>query len=202
MFTLILILIGISTYAQEGIGKFKINSSKIDIIKDVEKELGTLYEITNVIEFYTNHYVGGGLKFQEILLDTNCRNTKIFYLSEYTISNIKLKEVYLAFYNDILIEFRCNKNKELDILFSKKYGRPYVFDKVNPDVHSNTLKYDEHTTKFVWREGNITTVSFEKKQLFDGITRDAGSYFIIYEVMYKKIIEECDIFKNENIKID
>jgi len=198
---ILLVLSNINLYSQEGVGKFKINKSTVDVIKDVESEIGKTYDITNVLEFYNNHYINGDLKFQEIIMDTttNCKNSRIFYISEYTISNIKLKEIYLVFFKDLLVEFRCDKSKELDILFSRKYGRPYVFQKLSPDMVSNTLKYDEHMTKFVWRESNITTISFEKKQVFDGIVRDAGSYFIIYDVTYRKIIEDCDIF-NDNFE--
>lgn len=193
---ILLVLSNIHLYSQEGIGKFKINKSTIDVIKDVGSEIGKTYEIINFLEFYNNHYNGEDLKFQEIIMDTTtiCKNSRIFYLSEYTISNIKLKEIYLVFFKEILVEFRCIKSKELDLLFSKKYGRPYIFEKLSPDLISNILKYDEHMTKFIWRKNNITTISFEKKQVFGGITRDAGSYFIIYDMTHRKIIEDCDIF--------
>ena len=135
---------------------------------------------------------------------TYCPNSRIFYLSDYVISDIKLKNIFLLFYKENLVEFRCDKNKELDLVFSRKYGRPYVFDKITPNVTNSTLKFDEHITKFVWKSGTITTISFEKKQIFDGITREAGSYFVIYDSMYRKIIEDCDIFKDdfENTKIE
>lgn len=201
----LMLLIGVITYAQkpEGIGKFKINKSTVEIINDIEKEIGKPCEITNMIAFYSQSSTG--VELEEILLDTTlCNNSRIFYLSEYTISDIKLKNIFLLFYKDNLVEFRCDKNKEIDILFSRKYGRPYVFDKIIPNCINSTLKYDEHITKFVWKSGTITTISFEKKQVFDGINREAGSYFVMYDSMYRKIINTCDIFKDdfENIKIE
>ena len=195
---LTLILFNLNLYAQEGIGIFKINKSNTSIITDVEKEIGLNCEITNNIEFYNNLY-NNDIKFVEVLQDDS--NTRIFFISDYTISNIKLKNIYLLFYKDNLINFTCDRNADMELLFTKKYGRPYIFQYTHPNVHMNDLIYDEHINKFIWKEKNITTISYDNKQVFDGITRDAGSYFIIYNITYRKIIEDCNVFKND-IKID
>ena len=203
LFSIILLFISLSLYSQEGIGKFKINKSTTDVIDNIEKDVKSSFEITNIVEFYNNLYTID-LQLKEIIFDDSisvCRDSRIFYISSYSISNIELKNIYLLFYKDVLIEFRCDKNKELDVLFTMKYGRPYILQRSYSNVHSNTLVYDEHIYRFLWKEGSILTISLDKKQVFDGIVRDAGSYFIMYDVMYKKVIEDCDIFR-ENIKID
>lgn len=177
----------------DGIGKFKIDKTTPSIIDNIKKETGLDCDITNVMEFYgkeTNDTV-----LQEILL--NCKNTKLYYISHYKLENINLNNVYLMFYNDELIEFRCDKNKDLDILFTRKHGRPYIQQKIYQNIVLNTLKYDEHITKYVWRYNSITVLSYESRQVFDGITREAGSYFIIFNKTYKKIIKDCDIFRDE-----
>ena len=189
---LIFILFNFTLYSQEGIGTFKINKTNISIITDVEKDIGIKCEITNMDEFYTNLY-NDNVKFQEIIQSDS--NVRLFYLSNYTISNIKLNDVYLLFYKDILINFTCDRNSDMDLLFTKKYGRPYIFQNVHTNVHNNLLTYDEHINKFIWKEKNITTISYDKKQIFDGINRNAESYFIIYNITYRKIIEDCNVFK-------
>jgi hypothetical protein len=195
------------TYAQklEGIGKFKIGETTTDIIKDIEKETSTTCSITNAVELYNDLYDNNDkIEIFEVLLDTTCKETRIFYISKYKISNIELKNIFLVFNEDYLIEFRCDKNKDLDILFAKKYGRPYIYQKDFSNLESNTLKYDEHIKRFLWKNLNIIAISFEKKQTFGEVNRDVISIFIIYDKLYRKVINDCDVFIGnlEYIKIE
>jgi len=184
---LFLFLFGVS-YSQDGIGKFKINKTRIEIIKEIEKEINVDCEITSEQEFNNDVYSKEFI-FKEIFNDTS---TRIFYISNYIISDIKLFSVYLIFEDDYLIEFKCDKNKDLDILLARKYGRPYVEQKLMP-YNNSLLKYDESIIKLIWKKDDIRTISFEKTQMFDGFVRKAESYFKIYDRNHINILNKIKV---------
>jgi len=202
--------IGMFTYAQklEGVGKFIIGETTSDIIKNIEKETGVQHILISKIDLYDDLYEKeyNDIKIYEILIDTtfSCKNSKVFYISEYTISNIKYRNVFLVFNDNLLVEFRCDKSTEIDVLFARKYGRPYIYQKDLTNQESSTLKYDEHIKRFIWKYLNINAISFEKIQVFEGVQRVAVSIFIIYDRNHKYVINDCDIFIGnlENIKIE
>jgi len=192
IFTLLLFLFISNTFSQkiDGIGKFKIDKTSISVITDIEKEIKIKCGITSELDFVLNK---NDFMFKEILLDSI--EIRLFYLSEYVITNIKLTNIYLIFYHNSLIQLRCNKNKELDAFLTRKYGRPIIYQKTIPNIKNEILdlEYDESYSKYTWINNNIIVISFERKQFFDGIVREAESYFKIFDRTYNSLINRINI---------
>lgn len=192
LFLTLLFILGLNTFSQkiDGVGKFKIDKTQINTITEIENELKKTCQITNELEFFLNKKE---YQFSEILLDSS--NIRLFYLNEYIISDIKLTNIYFFFYNDYLIQFRCDRNKELDMILARKYGRPIIEQRTIPKIKNTilNLEYDEFVSKFTWIGGNVVAISFERKQLFDGIAREADSYFKIFDRTYSVLINKINI---------
>ena len=189
VFLIILFILSLNTFSQKigGIGEFKIDRTQINIITDIEKELKKTCVITNELEFTLNKQE---YQFSEILLDSS--KLRLFYLNEYIVFDIKLTNLYFFFYDNYLVQFRCDRNKELEMELARKYGRPIIYQKTIPNIKNTTmnLEYDESILKHTWISGNIVAISFERKQLFDGIARNADSYFKIFDKTYNALINK------------
>jgi hypothetical protein len=183
--------------AQDRIGEFIINKTNISIIDDIKLNLNKNCELTNDLEFYNNLIRDkyNNSLICEILVKEKCKDLRIFYISKYISYDITMNDIYLFFYKEKLIKLVCNNSKEINILFTKKYGKPYKSELFNPNVISYTMKYDERIIELLWKNGNNKAVSYNKIQYFGKITRDAGSYFSIYDISNQKIISDCDICK-------
>lgn len=161
--SIILSLLCLISFSQkiDGVGKFRIDKTNISIISSIEKEIKQECGITNKLEFYSNKE---RMTFDEILLESS--EIRLFYLSEYTLSKIKLMDLYFVFYKDYLIELRCDKNKELDLFLTRKHGRPIIEQKTISNIKNLNLVYDEYVSKYTWHNNNIIIISFEKKTEF------------------------------------
>lgn len=193
LLTLLLLFLITFSYAQDRFGEFIIGKTNIDIISNIEKDIGKL-QITNDLTFYNNSIENIKPKFCEILLNNNCE-IRVFYVSKYRIDELELNDIYLFFHENILIQFICNKSEEIDDYFTKKYGKPFKFEKYSQDIRSSTMKYDQLIVELLWKKNNIKTISYQNFQYFGKIPRNAGSYFIISDTLKQKIIIECDNFK-------
>ena len=93
--SIILSLLCLISFSQkiDGVGKFRIDKTNISIISSIEKEIKQECGITNKLEFYSNKE---RMTFDEILLESS--EIRLFYLSEYTLSKIKLMDLYFVFY--------------------------------------------------------------------------------------------------------
>lgn len=193
IFTLTLILLSFVVFSQriDGIGQFKIDKTTIKIISDIEKEIKYDCEITNEIDFQLDKRQG--FSFKEIILDSS--DLRLFYLSEYVVNGIKLFNIYLFFYNDYLIQFLCDRNKDVSLSFTHKYGRPIIEQRTIPINNTKlNLNYDEHISKHTWIGiNNIIAISYEKKQVFDGVYREVDSYFKVYDRTYSALINKINI---------
>lgn len=194
---LVFIIFYTFSYSQKGVGDFIIDKTSLDVIKKVEIEFNKKFELISTIEF--DRYSEIKDKLYQIVLDTNLLYSKLYYISNYKIDNIEFKNIFLLFYKDKLIEIKCDKSKDVDLYFSRKYGRPIINQRVDKNIESNTLVYDEHVNKFTWKNGTILTMSYDKKRVFDGVSIYVSSYFMIYGLTYKKIVHDCDKFYISNM---
>jgi len=179
------------TNAQDRLGNLIIGKTDIEFL---EKELGKP-EITNDLDFYNIQIFNENEpSFCEIIFNKKCDELKMYYISIYSIKELKIEDVYLFFYKNKLIQIICNKTPELDHYFILKYGKPFKFENTTLKTHSSTMEYDEHITELLWKKGTVKAISYQNTQIFNGIKRDAGSYFILTDTMTQKIIYECDNF--------
>jgi hypothetical protein len=183
--------------AQDRIGEFIINKTNISIINNIKSSLNKNCELTNDLEFYNNLIRDkyNDSLICEILVKEKYKDFRLFYISKYVSNDIVMNDIYLFFYKEKLIKLICNDSKEIDNLFTKKYGKPYKSEIFNSDIISYTMKYDERIIELSWNNGNNKAVSYNRIQYFGEINRNAGSYFTIYDVSNQKIINEYDISK-------
>lgn len=52
-----------------------------------------------------------------------CPDVKVFKILNYTISNIELKDLYLTFNKDTLVELKCDENEKITEALEYKYGK-------------------------------------------------------------------------------
>ncbi len=195
--TIIFFILSLSNFAQDRLDEFIIGKTSVLIIEKIEREIGINCETSNDLDFYNTSIMNEkkNILFCEILLDEKCLELKLFYISQYDIEDIRLNDVYLFFYNDILIQIVCNKSQKIEELFTKKYGNPLKTEKITLNIQSSEMQYDEKIVELRWKKGNIKAISCINTQFFDNIPRDAGSYFTIYDIEKKKIIKDCNNFK-------
>lgn len=119
-----------------GIGKFKILASSVDVISEIEQELKTkriIVEDCSKPEFlmknekiYEMRYDTNGVIFssQSLFELLYCNNVKIFYLPKYVVSGVTLDELYLVYFNDTLIELSVDAGSSLEFIdaIKLKYG--------------------------------------------------------------------------------
>lgn len=193
--TLLLACLALFTNAQDKLGIFIINKTDISVISLIEKDIGKM-KITNDLSFYNNSIIDtNNPRFCEIILEKKCEELRIFYISKYHFGDLEVRDIYLFFHSNLLIQLVCDKSPELDHFFTKKYGKPYKFIKDNPKTRSSTMEYDEHIVELLWKKGTVKAISYQNTQFFDKIPRDAGSYFIITDALSQKIIKECENFQ-------
>lgn len=152
--TILLLLFCISTKSQTGLGDFKIDKTKVDF----------------VISKYPD--------FKEIT-DSNSQTRK-FICEKYRMLNIDVKNIELIFYNDYLINFKCDRDPLIERYLYSKYGRPKV-KQTNHVVEIYYITYDEEIHIFEWKHNNIVTISSYTKQWHDHFDVIVNSNFNIYK---------------------
>ena len=159
------------TNAQSGLGDFKLNKTKIDY---VISKYPTFIEITD---------------------SNDCELVRRFHSDKYEILDVTLNNLYLTFYDDYLVDFKCDRDKLIEIYFASKYGRPQVsqsFDGINID----NIKYEEDKTLFKWENDNIITISTYTKRFNDYFKVMVDSYFNIYDNNKIQKIKNCNGTRN------
>ena len=160
-----------------GLGKFKLKVTTTSVTEEVAKELGTKLKVVNNFSDEIK-YKNGKPRIIELKVDTTkeydspayaheCLNVRVFNINEYTIANIKIKDIYLTFLNDTLVSINCYRNSELEEAFELKYGEPkkrkeekevkctrtYTGTDVTYDV-----TYKEKSYSSTWYNGDISCV--------------------------------------------
>jgi hypothetical protein len=122
----------------EGLGIFKVGKTIEEIVPAVTKEMG---EPTPIRSYEDKR----DAKFGEIFADTvdkykspgyasYCPDSKVYYLAEYVIAEIPVKNIYLKFYKGKLESFTCDMTIKLSDALEAKYGKPSL-KKNTTDAH-------------------------------------------------------------------
>ena len=164
--TLLLIVLSI-TNAQTGLGDFKLNKTKVDYI---------------VSKYPT---------FKEIKVNDSCPLVRKFYSEKYEILDVCLNNIYLTFYDDYLVDFKCDKDKLIDIYVVSKYGRPNIKQFIDT-IRVERVKYDEEVIIFKWVKDDIITISTSKRMFNEYFNVIVESYFNIYDEDKKEKIIKCN----------
>ena len=157
-----------------GLGDFKLNKTKVDYV--ISK-----YPV-----------------FQEITDSTDYPLTRRFYCEKYKIVDVYLKNIYLTFYNDYLVDFESSRDKSIETYLVLKYGRPVIqqfFSTVNID---NTV-YNEDRRIFTWDgEDSIKIVSTHTKRYNTYFNVVVDDYLYIYDEKYLEKIKNYDGNRRNN----
>jgi hypothetical protein len=181
---LLTILFANTAFAQDkvsGLGKFKLKVTTTAITDEVAKELNSKLKVVNN---YSDEigYKYGKPSIIELKVDTTkeygspiyaheCLAARVFYINEYTIANIKIKDIYLTFLNDTLVNIRCERNTELNEAFELKYGEPKKEYKEKEVKCTYTytgadVTYIEQSLSSTWYNGDISC-TFQLSKHYD-----------------------------------
>jgi hypothetical protein len=152
----------ITTKSQTGLGDFKLNKTKVDF---VISKYPCIKEITD---------------------STDCPLVRKFVCQRYKMLNIDILNIRLIFYNDILIDFKCDRDPLIEKYFVSKHGRPHI-KQDNHSVIFENVSYSEEINEFKWIDKNITTISTYTKQFNEFFNIIVDSYFNIYIKDIEKI---------------
>lgn len=163
---IIFVVITTVTNAQDGLGDFKLNKTKVEF----------------VISKYPT--------FLEITDSNDCSLVRKFYCEKYEMLNVELKNIYLIFYNDYLVDFKCDREKLIDIYLASKYGRPKIQQTLNV-VKIDNISYDEDCQIFEWKNRNINIVSTHTRRFNDYFNVLINSYLYIHDTNGIQKIKDC-----------
>ena len=166
LLTTLFLIVFISINAQIGLGDFKLNKTKVDYV---------------VSKYPT---------FKEIITDS-CQLVRKFYCKKYEVLDVSLNNIYLTFYDDYLVDFKCDKDKLIDIYVASKYGRPQIKQSID-SVRVDKVKYDEEVIVFKWIKDDIITISTSTRRFNEYFNIIVDSYFNIYDEDKKEKIIKCN----------
>lgn len=138
-----------------GIGIFKINKTTTDIIDTINVSIKDFYATVDVNKEPTIRmgnvnpvdFMGNDVVIKELKKDLNNRYTvseafllnsvRVFYIGYYNVSSIPITDLYLTFFNDTLIQFKCNYTDQFAEALTLKYGKPIIKSKQKEIVCQN-----------------------------------------------------------------
>lgn len=159
----------------EGIGKFKIGKTSIEVIRELETELSASIETINTINDRRVYSPGQSAAIYQVLPNRDqplmsaihasfCATVKVYLIPNYTISGIKIKNMYLSFENDVLQVLTIDSSTEIDEALTSKYGEPALnVDKKTVNcvykLTGATVPYEDVTYRKKWINGTIEAES-------------------------------------------
>lgn len=132
LLTLLLPLSALAQPAIEGLGIFKLGKSTPDIVQQYAREKGAMLEkVSTINKLYTKRY--NEITVKEVATNTGatdeepsdgsyCPNVRTFYLSEYTIAEVKIESIFLVFYENVLSRIYTTNDYSINRPFTEKYG--------------------------------------------------------------------------------
>lgn len=193
----------------EGIGIFKIGKTRKEIIPLAEQKLKNKTIIINSSEFDSDIRNDIAPKVIAILKPNPdvkydypynysfCPNVKVYYIKTYEISGIKLKNIYLKFYNDTLIDFKCNGDEIISLALKKIYGNPEV---IKESENTNcALEYlDRGVSKLNeityenWYNNDIICSNYSSHYFDASCVLRNNKYIYVYSAKYKQVLTDCE----------
>lgn len=112
----------------EGVGIFKINTTTSEVVKQLANERRVniknlekdIYDIKPDQIFQLIGNQASSLP----LYSSVCPRTQVYLIASYEVAGIALKDVYLTFYDNLLVKFQCDGTRELTEALKTKYGDP------------------------------------------------------------------------------
>lgn len=192
--------------ALNGLGQFKINSTQVSIIPEISKELGVpiqhAYSIPRLAEFEDSVAVvqvdyEPKEEYPDATNQSNgCPAAKVYFISNYRISDIPIQGMYLTFYNDVLVRIEVQHPKTLTEAFEIKYGdgEIRVDTKTSTCIYTftgNKVSYKDETFFTRWYNGGITAINTLSHYHDNECKSQYLSYLIIEDTKRAAAADAC-----------
>ena len=215
---LFLIILSYSAFSQKqykeninGFGIFLINETNIGIINKIKSQVKS----SNYDSFISNitdkeSVLSRLFKFNIIEKNHYCPDLQVWEISTYYIDDIKLTNIKLSFYKNILFEFSCDYTNSLISGLIYKFGegnyshgdeRDYDY----PETGFSLVHYSEH----IWENEKVKIKAFtsysknfirwcDDKLIQKGTSR---YFYMRSKIMNYKELEKCEnIIKESTLK--
>lgn len=189
-----------------GIGIFKIGADTsvlYDFAQQQRIKIKKMDEMYDILQARTGYSRKGGI-FQLLHNSNNskddmtlsyCSDNREYYLSQYEIAGITIKNVILTFFKNRLIKFKCSFDSKIEDAMDAKYGKSE--SKITNDTVSCVYNMTGVTRKLVaetfinkWKNGDITAESTLKEYYDDHCNKKYVSLFY-YEISDREAAQ-CD----------
>lgn len=191
-----------------GVGIFKINQTKLDVIDSLSRSGYSLVECDNpsrcTVGGTTSSKIIYELKKQPIyvvyypLID----NMQVFVLSKYAIADFEIKKLYLNFYNGTLYKIQTDDLYPLVEKLELKYENTL---KTNTNTITCSSIYGEFTREeksFIttFRKDEIEAYSFLEARYDSKCKENYLGFFVIFDKKIIEIVGEKEKAAKEQIK--
>lgn len=212
------LLFAIATFGQdkiEGIGKFKLKKTTIAFLDTIVKEKKFDREvIKSYDEYFKIMYKKD--KLAELFPDTvkiynsppythYCQDTRVFYIPKMIISDIEIKDTYLTFYKDTLVNINTDYSSEIVEAFELKYGKAEI-EKKEKEVKctlkltGSTISYTETMFYQYWSNDNIKCTAAIGDYRDSKCEKQSLSYISISVEKISEKIRDCDDKEKDRLK--
>ena len=217
IFFISFLLLSIRSFGQnkiEGIGKFKIKKTSVAYLDTLAKEQELDREtISTFDDYFKMRYKTN--KLAEVFPDTvdtykspsyahYCKDARVFYIPKMKISEIELKDTYLTFYKDTLIQINTDYSSEVTEAFELKYGKAEI-EKKEKEVKC-TLKmtgtdvtYTETMYYQYWENGSIKCIAAIGDYRNSKCEKTTLSYISISTEKVNEKIRDCDTKERDRL---
>lgn len=180
-----------------GISIFKIDKTNIKIIDSLANNG---YSLKTCKDLYScSKYNISGMNIYEMVNDTikpdmslpMIKENRTFVIGEYTIAGIKITNLELNFYNDILFEIKAKGDLELQSALKEKYNGTLKADKKEIACRSiyGDFKEEEVTYTTTYREDEkIKAYSVFKVYFDDKCKKNSLNYTLITNFKTEEIV--------------
>ena len=181
----------------DGISIFKIDKTNIKIIDSLANNG---YSLKTCKDLYScSKYKVSGMNIYEMVNDTikpdmslpMIKENRTFVIGEYTVAGIKITNLELNFYNDILFEIKSTGDLELQTALKEKYNGTLKADKKEIACRSiyGEFKEEEVTYTTTYREDEkIKAYSVLKIYFDDKCKKNSLIYTLITNVKTEEIV--------------
>lgn len=198
------------------IGKFEINKTTISILDELQKELKTKIKVCSSSMDQLNYKNSQENFILQLVKDTikeynsppqalHCEKAKVFSIKGYSIANIMLEGLELTFFNDTLIELKCDGTTEFMEAIHLKYGNGKLRQTEKEVICEvgrlgSEVKLKETAIFETWTGDDVHANSTISVYYNRKCEKNYLSYFILSSTFSKKSLSSCEDSKKLEIK--
>lgn len=182
----------------EGIGIFKIDKTNIKVIDSLASKGYTLKICKDL--FSCSKYKAIGMNIYEMINDSIkpdmslplIKENRSFIVGEYNVAGIKITNLKLNFYNDILFEIKITGDLDLQSALKEKYDGSMKADKKEITCRSiyGEFKEEEVTYTTTYRDDEkILAYSLLKIYFDDKCKKNGLNFTLIKNIKTSEIVE-------------